>query len=127
MRMVLAIAALVSIAFALIAVGRAWYEFPAADGQRTSSVTSGGQLASRLSSGSSPIHRQAGRTAEELRRSGHRCRGTSLGGRSGWRQATPWTQSIGMGPRDSRAVRDSVLIEPSLCRGNWAARGIMRG
>ena len=46
MRMVLAIAALVSIAFGLIAVGRAWYErAPAADGQRTSSVTSGGQLA----------------------------------------------------------------------------------
>jgi hypothetical protein len=46
MRMVLAIAALVSIAVGLIAVGRAWYErAPAADGQRTSSVTSGGQLA----------------------------------------------------------------------------------
>ena len=45
-----------------------------------------------------------------------RCRGTSLGGRSGWRQATPWSQSIGMGARRSRALPESVFTEPSLCR-----------
>jgi hypothetical protein len=47
-----------------------------------------------------------------------RCRGTSLGGRSESRQATPWTQSTGIVPRRSRAVPESVLSEPSLCRGN---------